>query len=87
MIVVVEPCISHVGLFFVFHFFRVWEKIEEKMKDAGRHNKGLKKIVGDWAKSVGSEHSRQMQFGSSGRSPWGYSLANKLVFSNVRKLL
>ena len=29
---------------------RVWEKIEESIKTAGRNNNGLKKAVGDWAK-------------------------------------
>ena len=29
---------------------RVWEKIEESIKTAGRNNKGIKKAVGDWAK-------------------------------------
>jgi hypothetical protein len=61
----------------------VWEKIEEKMKDAGRESRGLKKAVGDWAKSVGREHSRQAQFGATGTSPWAYPLASKLVFANV----
>ena len=53
------------------------------MKDAGRLNTGLKKAVGDWAKAVGTQHSEQQQFASSGRSPWTYSIADKLVFSNV----
>jgi long-subunit acyl-CoA synthetase (AMP-forming) len=64
-------------------FDRVWEKIEEKMKDAGRGNTGLKKAISDWAKAVGSEHSNGQQFGASMRSPWTYPIAEKLVFSNV----
>ncbi len=66
---------------------RVWEKIEEKMKDAGRDSKGLKKVIGDWAKSVGAEYNQSRQFGAPCSSNWTYSIANKLVFSNVSRLL
>jgi long-subunit acyl-CoA synthetase (AMP-forming) len=29
---------------------RVWEKIEEKIREAGKTTKGLKRTVADWAK-------------------------------------
>lgn len=66
---------------------RVWEKIEEKMKDAGRESKGLKKMIGDWAKSVGANYNQSRQFGAPCSSSWSFIIANKLVFSNVSYIL
>ena len=37
---------------------RVWEKIQEKMMEVGRANKGLKRQIGDWAKKTGLKRNR-----------------------------
>jgi len=64
---------------------RVWEKIQEKMMQLGRESKGLKKSLVSWAKSMGSEHSRMLQYGNSGGAPCGYGCANSVVLSNIKK--
>jgi len=61
---------------------RVWEKIEEKMKDIGRQNTGVKKMIGDWAKDVGLRGSYAKIKGDS--LPWGWWLADTMVYSKVR---
>jgi long-chain-fatty-acid--CoA ligase ACSBG len=66
---------------------RVWEKIQEKMVATGRANKGLKKAISTWARGVGTAASRAAEFGSEDWNPWGYWLADKLVFSAVRGAL
>ena len=33
---------------------RVWEKIEEKMKNMAAQNSGLKTKIANWAKSLGA---------------------------------
>lgn len=66
---------------------RVWEKMEEKLKEIGKSSTGLKKTLADWAKSKGSEHCEMAQFGNSGGTPWGYGLANTLVLSKVKDAL
>jgi long-subunit acyl-CoA synthetase (AMP-forming) len=39
---------------------RVWEKMEEKIREVGAANTGIKKRLGDWAKDLGfrAQHSR-----------------------------
>jgi long-chain-fatty-acid--CoA ligase ACSBG len=64
---------------------RVWEKVCEKMRAVGRSNTGVKKMIGDWAKGVGATGNRSLQKG--GAVPWGWWLANTLVFENVKKAL
>jgi long-chain-fatty-acid--CoA ligase ACSBG len=64
---------------------RVWEKIEEKMKAVGAAGGAAQQAVGAWAKRVGLAHSLASLSGEP--SPWGYTVAEKLVFSNVKKAL
>lgn len=64
---------------------RVWEKIEEKMRAVGAANTGFKKKIGDWAKSVGLRGNYALLEGKP--LPWGWSIADKIVFSNVKKAL
>lgn len=64
---------------------RVWEKIEEKMRAVGAANTGVKRKIGDWAKSVGLEGSYAKL--KNEELPWGWSVADRLVFSNVKKNL
>jgi long-chain-fatty-acid--CoA ligase ACSBG len=66
---------------------RVWEKMEEKLKEIGKTSTGLKKTIADWAKSKGMEHCEMLQFGNSGSTPWGYGLANAVVLSKVKEAL
>lgn len=64
---------------------RVWEKIEEKMKTMAAGNGFLKQWLGSWAKGVGLQGNVARVNGEP--LPWGFSLAEKLVFSNVKKAL
>uniref|UniRef100_A0A673C998 long-chain-fatty-acid--CoA ligase n=1 Tax=Sphaeramia orbicularis TaxID=375764 RepID=A0A673C998_9TELE len=60
---------------------RVWEKMQEKMKAVGAKASPMRKRVGDWAKSIG------LQYNYSNAVPWGFMLANTLVFKKVRAAL
>ena len=66
---------------------RVWEKMEEKLKEIGKSSTGLKKTMADWAKGKGTEHCQMAQFGNSGSTPWGYGLAHTLVLSKIKDAL
>ncbi len=66
---------------------RVYEKIYEKMQEVGKENKGMKKTIATWAKGKGAQYTEAQQFGGSGKAPVMHWLANKLVFSAVRKKL
>uniref|UniRef100_A0A667XS11 long-chain-fatty-acid--CoA ligase n=1 Tax=Myripristis murdjan TaxID=586833 RepID=A0A667XS11_9TELE len=57
---------------------RVWEKMQEKMKAVGAKASPMRKRVADWAKSIG------LQYNYSNVVPWGFMLANNLVFKKVR---
>lgn len=37
---------------------RVWEKIQEKMQEVGKANKGIKRQIGQWAKRTGTRHNQ-----------------------------
>ncbi|XP_052448048.1 long-chain-fatty-acid--CoA ligase ACSBG2 [Carassius gibelio] len=65
---------------------RVWEKMQEAMKSAGAKSSVTKKKIGDWAKGIGLQASYNAMNGDSS-VPWGFTLANALVFKNVRKAL
>uniref|UniRef100_A0A672IWJ3 long-chain-fatty-acid--CoA ligase n=1 Tax=Salarias fasciatus TaxID=181472 RepID=A0A672IWJ3_SALFA len=60
---------------------RVWEKMQERMKTVGAKASPLRKRVADWAKSIG------LQYNQSNAVPWGFMLANNLVFKKVREAL
>eukprot|EP00051_Salpingoeca_urceolata_P004954 m.69126 g.69126 ORF g.69126 m.69126 type:complete len:737 (-) comp13958_c0_seq1:266-2476(-) len=72
---------------FFFGVPRVWEKIQEKMVAAGKESKGLKKSIAAWARGIGATWHQQAQVGGSGKKPWGFALANALVFTKVRQRL
>ncbi|KAM4745897.1 long-chain-fatty-acid--CoA ligase ACSBG2-like [Anableps anableps] len=65
---------------------RVWEKMQERMKAVGAKGSSLKKRVGDWAKSIGHQYSYSAMNGEN-MVPWGFMLANNLVFKRVRDAL
>ena len=64
---------------------RVWEKIMEKMQAVGAATTGLKKSIATWAKEVGLKGSSAIM--QNADVPWGWWLANKLVFGKVRVAL
>ncbi|KJE88677.1 long-chain-fatty-acid-CoA ligase [Capsaspora owczarzaki ATCC 30864] len=64
---------------------RVWEKMQEKMLAIGKQTTGLKKTIATWAKSIGLEGNLSLQNGRD--VPWGWSIANGLVFSKIREAL
>jgi long-chain-fatty-acid--CoA ligase ACSBG len=63
------------------------EKIQEKMVQIGRDNSALKKQIAAWAKGLGTEHSKALQFNGDGGAPWGYGCAHALVFSTIKATL
>eukprot|EP00161_Ancyromonas_sigmoides_P011089 TRINITY_DN279_c1_g1_i1.p1 TRINITY_DN279_c1_g1~~TRINITY_DN279_c1_g1_i1.p1 ORF type:complete len:676 (-),score=316.18 TRINITY_DN279_c1_g1_i1:91-2007(-) len=64
---------------------RVFEKIEEKMKALGANSSAVRKLIASSAKSVGLTNYYNEQEGAA--APWGFFLANTLVFSKVRAAL
>lgn len=66
---------------------RVWEKIADKIKATAANNSSVKKKVGAWAKAEGLKHARACELGGDGSFPPMYGLADKLAFSNVKRLL
>ncbi len=64
---------------------RVWEKIQAKVMAVGAQNTGLKKKISAWARGVGLRGGYADQEGKA--KPFGYGLANKLVFSKVKEKL
>jgi long-chain-fatty-acid--CoA ligase ACSBG len=64
---------------------RVFEKMREKMLLVGQRGGCIMQALSRWAKRIGAAASRAEEAGGS--RPWGYALANALVFSNVRKAL
>lgn len=69
---------------FFFAVPRVWEKISEKMAQAGRETTGTKAKLVKWAKGLGARHVKRKEFGGRGGFPWGYKVANSLVLSKVK---
>ncbi len=62
---------------------RVWEKIQEKMMEKGRNATFVQKQIAKWAKSVGLRYGHDL----NPNAEWTYRLANKLVYTKVRKAL
>lgn len=65
---------------------RVYEKIQEKMKEAAKLNTGLKKKLSDIAKEAALEHHFATFEGKSGGG-LKYKLGKKVVMSKVAKAL
>ncbi|XP_022620946.1 long-chain-fatty-acid--CoA ligase ACSBG2-like isoform X2 [Seriola dumerili] len=65
---------------------RVWEKIQEKMRAIGAKASPMRKRVADWAKSIGLQYNYSAMNGEN-LVPWGFMLANNLVFKKVRAAL
>ncbi|KAM6944713.1 long-chain-fatty-acid--CoA ligase ACSBG2-like isoform 1-T2 [Lycodopsis pacificus] len=65
---------------------RVWEKMQEKMKAVGAKASPMKRRVAGWAKSIGLRYNYSVMNGEN-QVPWGFMLANNLVFKKVRDSL
>uniref|UniRef100_A0A671WU48 Long-chain-fatty-acid--CoA ligase ACSBG2 n=1 Tax=Sparus aurata TaxID=8175 RepID=A0A671WU48_SPAAU len=65
---------------------RVWEKMQEKMKSVGAKSSTVRRKVAAWAKDVGLQ-TNLTKMNQSGRTPFSYQIAKKLVFKKVRKAL
>ena len=65
---------------------RIYEKIEEGIKNKGRDTKGLKRLIVDWAKNQALHHHQQEESGKA-HSSLGYTLARKLILSKVHEAL
>ncbi|XP_072289099.1 long-chain-fatty-acid--CoA ligase ACSBG2-like [Eucyclogobius newberryi] len=65
---------------------RVWEKMQEKMRAAGVKASPMRRRVADWAKSIGLQYNYSAMNGDNA-VPWGFTLANSLVFKKVRAAL
>jgi long-subunit acyl-CoA synthetase (AMP-forming) len=70
---------------FFFAVPRVWEKIQSRMEAAGASNGPLRRRLIRWARGVGLTGGRAEQHGEP--RPGGWAVAERLVFSKVRKRL
>jgi long-subunit acyl-CoA synthetase (AMP-forming) len=68
---------------FFFAVPRVWEKIQARMEAAGAQSGGLKRRIAAWARGQGLAGGYADQQGR--RRPLFYGLADRLVFSKVRR--
>lgn len=64
---------------------RVWEKMQAKMVAAGQAGSPMRKRIAAWARRLGLRGGDAQQHGKS--LPFGYGLADRLVFQKVRKAL
>ncbi|XP_069061776.1 long-chain-fatty-acid--CoA ligase ACSBG2-like isoform X2 [Pleurodeles waltl] len=65
---------------------RVWEKIQERMKEAESKASFIKLKISTWAKGVGLEAGKNRMNGNTD-TPWGFMLADALVFQRVKAAL
>nr|XP_040051630.1 long-chain-fatty-acid--CoA ligase ACSBG2-like [Gasterosteus aculeatus aculeatus]XP_040051631.1 long-chain-fatty-acid--CoA ligase ACSBG2-like [Gasterosteus aculeatus aculeatus] len=65
---------------------RVWEKMQEKMQAVGAKSSSTRRRVAGWAKSIGLRYNYSVMSGKK-QVPWGFTLANNLVFKKVRVAL
>nr|XP_040051627.1 long-chain-fatty-acid--CoA ligase ACSBG2-like isoform X2 [Gasterosteus aculeatus aculeatus]XP_040051628.1 long-chain-fatty-acid--CoA ligase ACSBG2-like isoform X2 [Gasterosteus aculeatus aculeatus] len=65
---------------------RVWEKMQDSMKAIGAKASPLRRTVALWAKSKGLQYNYSVMNGEN-VVPWGFMLANNLVFKKVRAAL
>ncbi|XP_076977090.1 long-chain-fatty-acid--CoA ligase ACSBG2-like isoform X2 [Tamandua tetradactyla] len=65
---------------------RIWEKMQEKIKESGSKSSNLRKRVVSWAKIIGLKVNTKKMLGSH-ENPMSYRMAKALVFSKVRSAL
>ena len=61
---------------------RIFEKIEEGVRNQEAEMKGVRKMVFNWAQKQALNHHMQEMTGKE-HSSLGYTIARKLVFSKV----
>lgn len=66
---------------------RVFEKIQEKMLEGSANSWMPKRMLATFAKDIGRRVSECRDRGETVTYPWGYTLADFVVFQNVRKAL
>lgn len=64
---------------------RVWEKVQAGIQAAGAQASPLRRRIAAWARGIGLAGGYADQEGRP--RPWSYGLADRLVFSKVRKRL
>lgn len=72
---------------FFFGVPRVWEKVVESIAKSTSSLTGFKKMLVTWAQGTGKEKHARSQTGCDGGTPFGYSLAKRLVFNKLKKEL
>ncbi|XP_016053395.1 PREDICTED: long-chain-fatty-acid--CoA ligase ACSBG2 [Miniopterus natalensis] len=65
---------------------RIWEKIQEKIKESSAKSSSLKKKVFSWARAVGLKVNTKRMVGSNDSS-MSYRIARTLVFNRVKSTL
>ncbi|XP_039734488.1 long-chain-fatty-acid--CoA ligase ACSBG2 [Pteropus medius] len=65
---------------------RIWEKMQERIKENGTRDSQLKKKVFSWARAIGLKINKKKMLGIY-ETPVTYQLAKALVFSKVRSAL
>lgn len=60
-------------------------QIQEKMLEVGARSPWCVRALSRWAKRIGTEASKADEEGRP--MPWGFTAANALVFSNVKRAL
>lgn len=63
---------------------RVWEKISEKMKEAGRSAGAVGSYISSWVKYIGYNGNVAMIKGEPHNVPWGWWLAKNYVLPKIR---
>lgn len=66
---------------------RLFEKMAEGIQAFVASATGIKKVILNWAMRIGYEACMTRQYGKTYRKPWGYALADRLVFRTVREKL
>lgn len=66
---------------------RLYEKMAEKIQNTVNSATGLKKALFNWAMRIGYKACMSREYGKKFRKPWGYTIANKIVFQTIRKKL
>ncbi|XP_025049260.1 long-chain-fatty-acid--CoA ligase ACSBG2-like [Alligator sinensis] len=80
------PTLKEVRPTFLFAVPRVWEKMEEKLKATFSQSSLVKRKLVEWARGIGLQASYSRLDGD-GSMPWGFALAERLVFRKVREEL
>lgn len=64
---------------------RVYEKMLDKINENINQSRGIKKAMANWAMGVGTKSCLSRQFGQPYKKPFGYGLAERILFKKVRQ--